>query len=203
MSNSRAVATVTASLRALLTNAATIVPGAQVTHLRPDAVSQDQQSRGINIYLYMVRSNPNHLSDQLPTRRADGSLSQRALQVLDLHYLLSFYGNDARLEPQLLLGAACVALREQPLLTAAVVNDARAANAEAIGASDLADQRPAVQVAQQSLSIEEMSRLWTTLIQTRYLLSTCCICQGVFIEGDRYPIPAPPVSTPQPTVSKK
>ncbi|HVZ34121.1 MAG TPA: Pvc16 family protein, partial [Polyangiaceae bacterium] len=112
MSNSRAVAAVTAALRALLTPAAAIVPGAQITHLRPDAVAQDQQSRGINVYLYMVRPNPHHSTEQLPARRSDGSLYHRVLTVLDLHYLLSFYGSDARLEPQLLLGAASLALRE-------------------------------------------------------------------------------------------
>lgn len=196
MSNARAVAAVTASLRALLTPAAAIVPGAQVTHLRPDAIAQNQQARGINVYLYMVRPNPHHLTEQLPARRADGSLHHRVVQVLDLHYLLSFYGNDAQLEPHLLLGAASVALREQPVITPSVVNDAKASNPGALADSDLGAQRPPVQIAQQSLSLEEMSRLWTTLIQTRYLLSTVCLCQGVFIEGERPAPPPPPPGQP-------
>jgi hypothetical protein len=190
MSNAYAVATVTAGLRALLTPAAAIVPGSVVTNLRPDALTVGQQSRGINIYLYMVRPNPHHMTEQLATRRHDGRLLQPVVEVLDLHYLLSFYGNDALLEPQLLLGAASVALRQQPILTPSVVKDAKDANLDVLGASDLAEQRPCVQITHQSLSLEEMSKLWTTLIQTRYLLSTNCICQGVFVEGK------PPPSVP-------
>jgi hypothetical protein len=30
-----------------------------------------------------------------------------------------------------------------------------------------------------------MSRLWTSVIQTRYLLSTTCVAESVFIEGSR------------------
>lgn len=191
MSNAYAVAAVTAALRALLTPAAGIVPGAVVTNLRPDALTQNQQARGINIYLYRVQPNANHMAEQLATRRSDGTLLQPVVQVLELHYLLSFYGNDAHLEPQLLLGAASLALREQPVLTPTVIEDSRASNPELLGHSDLAKQRPCVQIAHQSLSIEEMSKLWTTLIQTRYLLSTNCICQSVFIEGAS-PLPAPP-----------
>ena len=191
MSNAYAVAAVTAALRALLTPAAGIVPGAVVTNLRPDALTQNQQARGINIYLYRVQSNSSHMTEQLPARNFEGKLLHPVVQVLELHYLLSFYGNDAHLEPQLLLGAAALALREQPVLTPAVIEDSRAANPELLGHSDLAAQRPCVQITHHSLSIEEMSKLWTTLIQTRYLLSTNCICQSVFIEGKAAP-PAPP-----------
>ena len=196
MSNARAIAAVTASLRALLTPAAAIVPGSQVTHLRPDAIAQNQQARGINIYLYMVRPNAHHLTEQLPARRHDGSLFHRVVQVLDLHYLLSFYGDDAQLEPHLLLGAASVALREQPAITPSVIRDAKTAHRDALEASDLAEQRPHVQIAQQSLSLEEMSKLWTTMIQTRYLLSTVCVCQGIFIEGQSAAPPTPPAGKP-------
>jgi hypothetical protein len=129
-------------------------------------------------------------------RRADGKLYHRALEVLDLHYLLSFYGNDGRLEPQLLLGAAVVALREQPLITPRVVGDAKEANPESLAMSNLEEQRPAVQITHEPLSLEEMSKLWTTMIQTRYLLSTTCVCRGVFLEGDREGPPLPPPGKP-------
>ena len=105
MSNHLAVATVTGTLRTVITDAVAAVPGAAVTMQRPDGAAANQGA-GINIFLYQVTPNAAYRNADLPTRRSDGELLQRPQAALVLHYLLSFFGDDGKLEPQRLLGAA-------------------------------------------------------------------------------------------------
>src|SRR3954463_8684899 len=98
MSNFRALATVTATLqRVLQSTIQTDVPGATVTTVRPgDDASANLPTTGINLFLYQVTQNPHRLGDDLPTRRADGGLVQRPVAPLELHYLMSCYGDDTK-----------------------------------------------------------------------------------------------------------
>src|SRR4051812_49826954 len=121
MSNFRAIATVTATLQRSLQNAIQAdVPGATVTAVRPaEAPSNELPTTGVNVFLYRVTSNPHWRNVDLPTRRADGDVAQRPVAALDLHYLLSFYGAEATLEPQRLLGSTVAFMHSEPLLTPA------------------------------------------------------------------------------------
>ena len=116
MSNSLAVAMVTAALRRVLGGVLVAVPAGgventRVTTLRPDMLSAaDGDARGINIFLYQVATNAALAGNMLPVRRADGSLLNRPEQALDLHYLLTFSGDENALEPQRMLGAAVTGL---------------------------------------------------------------------------------------------
>ena len=56
-------------------------------------------------------------NQDLPTRRPDGSVAQRPQAALDLHYLISYYGDDSELEPQRLLGSTVRTLNARPLVT--------------------------------------------------------------------------------------
>jgi hypothetical protein len=92
MSNFLAIATVTAALRQTLNAVAGIdVPGAEVTTMRPDEPTNTDAR--VNIYLYQVTPNAAWRNADLPTRRNDGGLVQRPQVALDLHYLLTFYGD--------------------------------------------------------------------------------------------------------------
>ena len=80
------------------------VQNAQATTLRPDMLSAaDGDARGINIFLYQVTTNAALAGNMLPVRRGDGSLLNRPEQALDLHYLLTFSGDEKALEPQRML----------------------------------------------------------------------------------------------------
>src|SRR6185503_14070812 len=109
--------TVTAALKRLLQGAASqAVTGATVRTGRPEAPAGGGVSPpGIDLYLFRVSSNPALANDDLPTRRADGSLMQRPKLAIDLHYLLTFRGNETDLEPQRLLGSATRALHAMPV----------------------------------------------------------------------------------------
>ena len=117
MSNFLAVATVTAVLQKLLEqDVVGDVPGATVTTDRPDT-KKAQTAPAINVFLYHVEPSPALRDADLPTRRPDGTLAQRARAAVDLHYLLTFYGNDAEFEPQRLLGATVRTFHARPIIT--------------------------------------------------------------------------------------
>ena len=60
---------------------------------------------GVNVFLYQVTPNAAWRNADLPTRRANGDLIQRPQAALDLHYLLTFYGDESLLQPQRVLGS--------------------------------------------------------------------------------------------------
>src|SRR5947199_7168098 len=105
MSNFLAIATVTATLRQLLENTAAkdvTDHEVMVTTERPSGTvsgAEDPRTR-INIYLYQVTPNAAWRNADLPTRRSDGSLIQRPQVALDLHYMISFYGDESQLVSQ-------------------------------------------------------------------------------------------------------
>ena len=93
MSNSLAIATVTASLRKILENAFNSltdeddqIANATVTTLPPDdpGVPLPPNGRGANIFLYLTTPNAAMRNTDLPTRNANGDLMARPRVALDL-----------------------------------------------------------------------------------------------------------------------
>lgn len=195
MSNFRAIATVTATLqRSLQTAIQADVAGATVTTVRPaEGAGANLPDLGVNVFLYQVSPNPNWRNADLPTRRADGELAQRPQAALDLHYLFSFYGNDLELEPQRLLASTAAFLHSQPLLTRAQIEATIAdVTRPFLAGSDLAEQADLVRFVPLTLSLEEMSRLWSVFLQVRYVLSAAFQASVVLIEREVTPRPALP-----------
>ncbi len=196
MSNALALATVTSTLRYVLDRSLAIAhPGpvgsAGVTTLRPDRLSSDELAGapGLNLFLYQVTPNNAGALADLPTRRSDGSLIVRPTAALDLHYLLTGYGEDASLDGQRLLGRAITALAASPVLTRDVIAaaiDAYDGDAETtfLAASNLADQAELVKVTMIPLSLEELARLWGVFQQTPYQLSVAYRATVVMLEAD-------------------
>jgi len=191
MSNFLAVATVTEALKQMLD--ATVgrdVPGANATAVQP-AESGD---KGVNIYLYQVSPNSSWRNEDLPTRRDDSTIAQRPRAALDLHYLLTFYGEEAHLEPQRLLGSVVSTLHAQPVLTRQRIRDA-ISNAENgfLNGSDLAEEIELVKFTSIPLTLEELYNLWSGFFQTSYSLSVAYQASVVFVEGMEIPQRALPV----------
>ena len=49
----------------------------------------------ITVFLYQVTPNTSQRNNDLPTRAPDGTLARRPAAALDLHYLISAYGEEA------------------------------------------------------------------------------------------------------------
>ncbi len=199
MSNFLAIATATSTLRQILQDAASQdVSGAQVKTVQPNAPASDLPKLGINVYLYQVTPNAAWRNADVPTRRANGQLVQRPRVAVDLHYLLSFYGDDAQLEPQRLLGSAISALHHQPILSREkikqVISDAIATDPQHfLGRSDLDQEVELVKFTPLPLTLEELSKLWSVFFQTPYALSVAYVGTVVLIERESTPQPSLPV----------
>lgn len=197
MSNYLAIATVTAALRDLMQAAVNDIGiNATVTTQRPAAVSGDEANAArVNIYLYQVTPNPYLGNSDLPTRRADGTLIERPRVALNLHYLLSFYGNETEWEPERLLAKAVSVLHTQPQLSRSRLRDLIEKN-PLLKTSDLADQIELVKITPLGLNLEEFSKLWSVFFQTTYTLSVAYAAAVVLITGEDLPELAKPVQTP-------
>jgi hypothetical protein len=194
MSNYLAVATVTSALRHVIYDeVADLVPGVQVyvTHVRPGGETASTPTTGVNVFLYGVSSNPQWRNNDLPTRRNDGTLVQRPQAALDLHYLVSFYGDDTKLETQRLLGGVVRALHARPTLTRAMLRAVITSN-ENLGGSDMAEALEPVRFTPVPLSLEELSKLWSVLFQTPYALSLVYQASVVLVEAETTPSPSLP-----------
>jgi Pvc16 N-terminal domain len=189
MSNYLAIATVTAALQRLLQNAlATDVPGAIVTTIRPDTPSGGTMpTPTINLYLYQVTPNPAWRNADLRTRRPKGDLIKKKLLGWDLHYIMTFYGNETQLEPQRLLGSTVRTLIDCPTLThdflRSTYGSARA-NYPFLADSDLDEQVELVQLIPSAITTEDLSRIWSVFFQIPYALSLPYQATAVLIEGD-------------------
>src|SRR5262249_20234508 len=159
-----AIATVTATLQQVLSDslANAGVTGATASNLRPDDETHLPKP-GVNIFLYQVTPNAAFRNADLPTRRADGTLVRRPQAALDLHSLLTFYGDDGTLEPQRLLGATILQLHSSPALTRQKIGEIQnSVSFPYLKPSNLADQVELVRVMPANLSLEEMNKLWMT-----------------------------------------
>ncbi len=194
MSNALAIATATATLSQLIAAAldGAHVAGATVTALRPDAPS-GLPNPGVNVFLYQATPNAALRNPDLPTRGPDGRLLRRPQVALDLHYLLSFYGDDTKLEQQRLLGAVAIGLHAQAVLTRDAIRHVQTTVPFLAGA-DLADQSELVRLAPVNFSLEDLSKLWSFLLKIDYVLSAAYVASVVLIEtDDAVPPPALPV----------
>jgi len=193
MSNFLAIAAVSATLRRILNDAVSAdVPGSTVTTARPDGGAGGTPVTGVNLFLYQVTANAAGRNADLPTRRDDGTVVQRPREALDLHYLLSFTGRENDLEPQRLLGSVARTLHAQPVLSRQSIQSTKAAVAF-LAASDLDGDIELVRFTPLSLSLEELSKLWSVFFQVPYALSVGYQASVVFIDGKETPQSALPV----------
>lgn len=198
MSNHLAVATVTAVLRKTLQDALDAadpqVPGARVTTTRPNAPAADLPNPGANIFLYQTTPSAALRAVDLPTRRGDSTIVQRPQVALDLHYLITFHGTDARLEQQVILGIVTRALHETPVVTRASIEAALADPVfDFLAGSDLAEAVELARFSPVGLSVEEMAKLWSIFYQIPYVLSIAYRASVVLIESETAAHSGPPV----------
>jgi hypothetical protein len=195
MSNFLAIATVTEVLGQMILTAAENAIGGQTVVLnkkRPeDPAAAD--SPNIYVYLYQVTTNGALRNNDLPNRSTDGRLQQKPQAALDLYYLIAFYGNDSELEPQRMLGAVVRDLHAHSILSREQIRTGLEGKSFLAG-SDLAEAAESVKFTPVSLSLEENSKLWSILLQTRHALSVAYQASVVLIESEETPQQALPVS---------
>ena len=181
MSNALAIATVTTALAQVVRSAVqSAVPGADVLTERPNTTALS--GARVRLFLYQVSPNPSLRNQDLPTRGSTGNLTKRPAAAVDLHYLLAFYGDEAQLEPQRMLGAAVRDIHATPVLLRDMVQIA-VASEPFLDGSNLGESPEQVKFIPAPLSMEDLSKLWM-MFQAPYALSVAYQGTVVLIETD-------------------
>ncbi|RZB20448.1 DUF4255 domain-containing protein [Streptomyces sp. F001] len=192
MSNALAIAHVTQALALLIESH--IGPetdmAVKVEPRKPPADPSVEQPT-ISVFLYQVTPNTSQRNNDLPTRTADGTLVKRPAAALDLHYLISAYGDETELVGQRLIGSVVRTLHETPILPKDVIE--LAGEKPYLAGSDLVEAAQRVRFTPTAMDVDETSKLWGMLHQTPYALSVVYQAALVFIDGRETPVPRKPV----------
>ncbi|MBP2477018.1 hypothetical protein JOF53_005890 [Crossiella equi] len=189
MSNTLAIATVTQALCGFLARSLDVAVGVDVKAARPPADPPGDPT--ITVFLYRVTPNGSLRNVDAPTRGPDGAVLRRPQAALDLHYLISFYGEEATLMPQRLLGSVVRALHEEPVLAREDIESA--AQLVHLAGSDLAASPHRVRFTPAQLDLDDTSKLWSMLFQTPYAVSLCYLASVVLVDGRSTPQAGKPV----------
>ena len=201
MSNYKAIATVTAVIRDILAKSQENIADSNVyVKTSPPTAIKEVDNDILNLFLYQVTSNSVGHSLDLPTRSHDGKLMAKPLLALDLHYLLTTSSKN-ELKAQLMLSSAMVALQENAIISKnkiveTILNSQNNDEAFLIE-SNLANQVESLKISLQSLTIEELTKLWSSFFQTGYRLSVAYHVSVVLLESSLELTPSLPVSKRQ------
>ncbi len=194
MSNSLAIAAVTATLRNLLqAGLATESDLADVTiTMQPldRARTNGSNANQLNIFLYHVLPSGTWRNMDVPGRVRSGETAIPPLG-LNLYYLLTAFGRDNDTQAPFshqLMGRAMGILNDHPLLGSDEIKSALPNN-------DLWTQVERVRFTLQPYSIDEVAKIWTGF-QTQYRLSVAYEAAVVLIDSDR------PAKTPLPVLKR-
>jgi hypothetical protein len=196
MSTSQAISAVSAAfLRRLLSAANAAVPNAKVRLGAPTAKLAEDAKPLVNLHLYRIEPNLARANDHLPHRGGSGQTRGPSQLALNLHYMVSFYGDHAAFEPDLIAGEVMLALEHEPELSKSTIEAAIGDNEE-IEDSDLAAAVQRLRVTRHLMTLDDFSKVWSILYQVPYSLSLAYEVAHVVIET-RDPAPMPvPVAQP-------
>ncbi len=173
MSSPDALATVTATLRHLLSGAA-----ATVSTKPPSVARVGENGEQINIFLYSTHYNPAFSNFPIPGEARSGENAHPPLPLV-LKYLITAYGtNDDDISGQQLMGRAMSILHDHPLLGR---SDIEGITPD----SGLQQQIERVRITPDTLSLDDMSKLWSSFQSAEYRLSTGYQVSVVLIESTR------------------
>lgn len=187
MSNHLAIATVTATLQRLLQTAIQQdIDGARVTTVKPSAIGTATPQKGVNLYLYQIPLNyvwGN--SAEIQRRNRKGEAANKTRLALDMHYMITCYGNETELEPQRLMGAVVRFLTDHGTISPEMIEITLSdSNLTYLETSTLAEQFEGISFKPLDLSLEDLSKVWSVFFQTPYNLSMAYKATVVMIEGE-------------------
>lgn len=174
---------------------ATVGGRVTVSALPPDRVLAPgvPEPTQLNLFLHRVTPNPGWRNVGNPALNGRGDRVGNPPLALDLHYLLSAYG-EKDFYAEIVLGFAMQLLHEHPVLSREAVATALAAptpttpttlpeSLQDISKSELADQIELIKITPEPLSTEEIARLWTA-VQSHYRATAAYSASVVLIESE-------------------
>lgn len=188
MSNSMAIAAVTATLKHLLSGSAS-----RITTQPPGRARNGETENQLNLFLYSTAGNTAFSNAPMPGQVKNGESGIPPLALV-LRYLITAYGhNNNDIQGHLVMGRAMSTLHDHAVLSKAEIQEAGVQ--EALTGADLNEQIERVRITPAELSLDDMSKLWTSF-QAEYQLSTSYDVSVVLIESTR------PSRTPLPVLTR-
>jgi Pvc16 N-terminal domain/IPT/TIG domain len=186
VSNYLAVGGVSAVLRSILTSALTnggptsiLNSAPKITATSPDLVptGTDEKAR-LNLFMYYASLNPALRNLDLPSRNARGTQLSNPPLAVNLHYLVTAYGSN-QFDPEILLAWAMKIFHDTPVVPRLTIenalddllNNPTTPEGTLISGCLLARQIEHIRVTPETLTTEEIYRLWTAF-QTHYRPTT-------------------------------
>lgn len=202
MSSPLAIAAVTAVLRSFVHDAmidhglSTLLGEVTVSSDPPDSLDLKSTAARINLFLFQATENQGWRNFALPARSPNGDRTSNPPLALDLSYLVTAYG-VGDYYPEVLLGYAMFVLHEMPVFTRDAIRDALGASSsdplfKALTTSSLADQIEQIKIVPQTMSVDELSKIWTAL-QSQYRPTAVYKVSVVLIESEKSVKPTLPV----------
>lgn len=173
MSSPSALATVTATLRHLLSGAATTVS------TKPPSVARVGESgEQLNIFLYSTQYNAAFSNFPMPGQARSGENAHPPLPLI-LNYMITAYGaNDDDISGQQIMGRAMRILHDHPLLGR---TDIEGITPD----SGLQNQIERLRITPDAMELDQMFKLWSSFHSAEYRLSTGYQVSVVLIESTR------------------
>lgn len=190
MSDHLSIAAVTKTLCDMLGDALMAeLPSEQVkvTAARPSSSTKGEAS--VFVFLYRVAPNAARRNEDLPARSSSGQLDQRPRLALDLHYLISFQGDEQSFTPERMLGVAASHLHAHPLLTCDVIERSLAQAKAPLSSCNLAKEPQPIRLTPLELPLEDLTNLWSTLSPASQLLSLAYRASVVHLDAALTPRP--------------
>ena len=193
MSNSQAIAAVTATMQSILQNGVTVeqdLNDTTVTILPLDKARAANTNNQLNLFLYMVVRNAAWVNADMPRQVQPGEIGKPPLP-LNLYYLLTAFGRDDDVAQPFgheLLGKGMSILHDHPVLSA---DDITAATQTLLPGNDLAQQLERIRITFHPLSLDELNKLFTGF-SMQYRLSAAYEVAVALIESTiaaRTPLP--------------
>jgi hypothetical protein len=161
---------------------------AGITATSPDLISTGANEQPqLNLFMYYLSLNPALRNLGLPSTDARGQRLSNPPLALNLHYLVSSYGNT-QLDPEVLLAWAMKVFHDTPVVPRHTIQQAltdlsaqTSTAAQLIARSTLADQIEHIRITPETLTPEEIYRLWTAF-QTTYRPSTAIQVSVVVVQ---------------------
>lgn len=157
------------------------VPGARVTTLNPSAESLRSGDPIVNLYLFRTIRNGFVSNDDLPTRGPAGKPFTSPVLKLDLDYMITFFGDDAKLDPQRLLGLVVGGLNAEPYIRRDVLRSA-IASTPWLGGGDIEPSSAQICVTPLNMTPDAMARLWSEFVNVPYQLTQLYTATPVMLE---------------------
>jgi Pvc16 N-terminal domain len=188
MSDSFSIAMVTSALYYLLDK-----EGITVSAQSPDSLTNADEQ--VNIFLYRVTPNLGYRNMDLPARGYDGNRVTKQQLGLDLHYLITAYSKKDKddFAAHKLLGEVTRLLHENPIITRKTLEEMKdignlppnlTSLATDIASSDLGEQVELIKLTLQNLSVEDVTKLWSSFFKTAaYKISVAYTATVVLIDG--------------------